>query len=188
VNFHSRHGQRRARKIKPSATKQPIAIQASGWMLLPDRMRSPRNEVVIAAPVIRTPARVRSSVTTRSCSSNARLACLLVGLPNSSGASHEESSDPSCSPIYREKGEADDGGRTRDLRLGKPTLYQLSYVRDDGDAGARLSRWQIARRAGEGARRRALRSSAVAAARRQSPAQGARSGAAPGARRASGRA
>src|SRR4051794_6024363 len=24
---------------------------------------------------------------------------------------------------------ADDGGRTRDLRLGKPTLYQLSYVR-----------------------------------------------------------
>jgi hypothetical protein len=27
--------------------------------------------------------------------------------------------------------EADDGGRTRDLRLGKPTLYQLSYVRVD---------------------------------------------------------
>jgi hypothetical protein len=26
-------------------------------------------------------------------------------------------------------GEADDGSRTRDLRLGKPTLYQLSYVR-----------------------------------------------------------
>src|SRR5881392_1671766 len=25
--------------------------------------------------------------------------------------------------------EADDGSRTRDLRLGKPTLYQLSYVR-----------------------------------------------------------
>jgi hypothetical protein len=24
---------------------------------------------------------------------------------------------------------ADDGARTRDLRLGKPTLYQLSYVR-----------------------------------------------------------
>jgi aryl-alcohol dehydrogenase-like predicted oxidoreductase len=31
-------------------------------------------------------------------------------------------------------GEADDGSRTRDLRLGKPTLYQLSYVR----AGARF--------------------------------------------------
>ena len=26
-------------------------------------------------------------------------------------------------------GEADDGPRTRDLWLGKPTLYQLSYVR-----------------------------------------------------------
>jgi hypothetical protein len=26
--------------------------------------------------------------------------------------------------------QADDGARTRDLRLGKPTLYQLSYVRD----------------------------------------------------------
>src|SRR4051812_50184955 len=25
--------------------------------------------------------------------------------------------------------EAGDGGRTRDLRLGKPTLYQLSYTR-----------------------------------------------------------
>jgi hypothetical protein len=27
---------------------------------------------------------------------------------------------------------ADDGSRTRDLRLGKPTLYQLSYVRVEG--------------------------------------------------------
>ncbi len=30
--------------------------------------------------------------------------------------------------------EANDGPRTRDLRLGKPTLYQLSYVRDPGDS------------------------------------------------------
>jgi hypothetical protein len=30
--------------------------------------------------------------------------------------------------------EADDGGRTRDLRLGKPTLYQLSYVRAKRDS------------------------------------------------------
>jgi hypothetical protein len=29
----------------------------------------------------------------------------------------------------RHPAEADDGLRTRDLRLGKPTLYQLSYVR-----------------------------------------------------------
>jgi hypothetical protein len=29
--------------------------------------------------------------------------------------------------------EADDGGRTRDLKLGKLALYQLSYVRVDGD-------------------------------------------------------
>jgi hypothetical protein len=29
--------------------------------------------------------------------------------------------------------EADDGSRTRDLRLGKPTLYQLSYVRKWGE-------------------------------------------------------
>ena len=27
---------------------------------------------------------------------------------------------------------ADDGVRTRDLRLGKPTLYQLSYIRATG--------------------------------------------------------
>src|SRR5437764_13895136 len=31
---------------------------------------------------------------------------------------------------------ADDGSRTRDLRLGKPTLYQLSYVRAVGDCKA----------------------------------------------------
>ena len=30
----------------------------------------------------------------------------------------------------RQPCEADDGARTRDLRLGKPTLYQLSYVRN----------------------------------------------------------
>jgi hypothetical protein len=29
-------------------------------------------------------------------------------------------------------GEADDGGRTRDLELGKLALYQLSYVRAGG--------------------------------------------------------
>src|SRR5829696_1030407 len=31
--------------------------------------------------------------------------------------------------------EADDGPRTRDLWLGKPTLYQLSYVRVGGSRG-----------------------------------------------------
>ena len=36
---------------------------------------------------------------------------------------------------------ADDGVRTRDLRLGKPTLYQLSYIRVRRDStvpGVRL--------------------------------------------------
>jgi hypothetical protein len=32
-------------------------------------------------------------------------------------------------PIIRFASDADDGSRTRDLRLGKPTLYRLSYVR-----------------------------------------------------------
>ena len=42
---------------------------------------------------------------------------------------------PKCSHLRRvsarscEAVKADDGSRTRDLRLGKPTLYQLSYVR-----------------------------------------------------------
>src|SRR5919106_4285103 len=37
--------------------------------------------------------------------------------------------------------EADDGSRTRDLRLGKPTLYQLSYVRvDEQDSAASAQR------------------------------------------------
>lgn len=39
----------------------------------------------------------------------------------------------------RESDEADDGSRTRDLKLGKLALYQLSYVRVVG-------RLQIARR------------------------------------------
>ena len=36
--------------------------------------------------------------------------------------------------------EADDGPRTRDLRLGKPTLYQLSYVRAGGQSLRGLGR------------------------------------------------
>jgi catechol 2,3-dioxygenase-like lactoylglutathione lyase family enzyme len=43
-------------------------------------------------------------------------------------------------------GEADDGPRTRDLRLGKPTLYQLSYVR----APRQSSRADAAYEAGRG--------------------------------------
>jgi hypothetical protein len=35
--------------------------------------------------------------------------------------------------------QADDGARTRDLRLGKPTLYQLSYVRAGGESRGRGS-------------------------------------------------
>src|SRR3954451_1464308 len=38
--------------------------------------------------------------------------------------------------LSRSRGEADDGPRTRDLRLGKPTLYQLSYVRVPGSVSA----------------------------------------------------
>jgi hypothetical protein len=34
---------------------------------------------------------------------------------------------------------ADDGLRTRDLRLGKPTLYQLSYVRVSPNDSVRLA-------------------------------------------------
>ena len=37
-------------------------------------------------------------------------------------------------PHLRGFRKADDGLRTRDLRLGKPTLYQLSYVRRAGRA------------------------------------------------------
>src|ERR1035438_3773609 len=33
------------------------------------------------------------------------------------------------SAVFQRSPKADDGARTRDLRLGKPTLYQLSYVR-----------------------------------------------------------
>jgi hypothetical protein len=36
--------------------------------------------------------------------------------------------------------QADDGSRTRDLRLGKPTLYQLSYVRAAAILGVRPRR------------------------------------------------
>jgi hypothetical protein len=37
--------------------------------------------------------------------------------------------DQRSAAIAAKTSEADDGGRTRDLRLGKPTLCQLSYVR-----------------------------------------------------------
>jgi hypothetical protein len=42
-------------------------------------------------------------------------------------------------PLFRGE-EADDGGRTRDLELGKLALYQLSYVRVEADSTVRLGR------------------------------------------------
>ena len=33
-------------------------------------------------------------------------------------------------PWFHHEDGADDGARTRDLRLGKATLYQLSYIRN----------------------------------------------------------
>ena len=51
----------------------------------------------------------------------------------------------------RELGGAGDGVRTRDIQLGKLTLYQLSYARR---VGAMVARWLAV---GEGARRRGWR-------------------------------
>jgi hypothetical protein len=65
------HGKDGQPQVMP---KHPIAIQLAGLTVSPVRARPPKNEVVIAAAPIKTPARDRSSVTTRSCSSNARLA------------------------------------------------------------------------------------------------------------------
>jgi hypothetical protein len=74
VNLQSRRGQSTVRTATPSNAKHPIAIQLAGLTVSPVRARPPKNEVVIAAAPIKTPARDRSSVTTRSCSSNVRLA------------------------------------------------------------------------------------------------------------------
>jgi hypothetical protein len=38
--------------------------------------------------------------------------------------------------LWNGETEADDGGRTRDLKLGKLALYQLSYVRACGDSSS----------------------------------------------------
>jgi hypothetical protein len=38
--------------------------------------------------------------------------------------------------LWDRETEADDGGRTRDLKLGKLALYQLSYVRACGDSSS----------------------------------------------------
>ena len=75
-------------------------------------------------------------------------------------------------PCAGRTAEADDGLRTRDLRLGKPTLYQLSYVRASGDCNR--ARWDQLRplrrieKAPRGIQRRMmpriLRRSALAAA------------------------
>jgi hypothetical protein len=50
-------------------------------------------------------------------------------------------------------GRADDGGRTRDLRLGKPALYRLSYVRAAADSSARYVRHVASARIVGGMRR-----------------------------------
>src|SRR3712207_64749 len=58
-------------------------------------------------------------------------------------------------PLARDR-RAEDGSRTRDLRLGKPTLYQLSYFR----AGRNSRRW--ARGSTEPRRERSVAGKAVA--------------------------
>jgi hypothetical protein len=52
------------------------------------------------------------------------LACLTNIEPSPKVPHLRRVSAKSCESV-----KADDGSRTRDLRLGKPTLYQLSYVR-----------------------------------------------------------
>ena len=47
------------------------------------------------------------------------------------------SNGPPEMPAKSSGGRADDGSRTRDLRLGKPTLYRLSYVRAPPATAAR---------------------------------------------------
>ena len=59
---------------------------------------------------------------------------------------------------------ADDGSRTRDLRLGKPTLYQLSYVRAASDSKGRAA--LLSDTSGHG-RAAAARGSICCGARRQ---------------------
>jgi hypothetical protein len=61
----------------------------------------------------------------------------------------EEFSEPSSK-------QADDGSRTRDLRLGKPTLYRLSYVRKTGPTNLVVADGSISARAREGRQRPTL--------------------------------
>src|SRR5213592_428239 len=62
-----------------------------------------------------------------------RWGCNLVATSRPLSGPREQATAPSTPWAERvdlqDPRKADDGSRTRDLRLGKPTLYQLSYVR-----------------------------------------------------------
>jgi hypothetical protein len=45
----------------------------------------------------------------------------------------EPTAPPVSAGLSRDEGEADDGTRTHDLLHGKQTLYQLSYIRGEGE-------------------------------------------------------
>src|ERR1700733_1381805 len=61
----------------------------------------------------------------RMCITPQILACSIIIEPSWETQHLQQISARSCQAL-----KADDGSRTRDLRLGKPTLYQLSYVRE----------------------------------------------------------
>lgn len=104
---------------KPLSRRQPATLKF-GRRPGENREGAPDLEVVDGAPMEpRWNLDLRRMCRTPHC-----LACSMT-IEQSAKARHlQRVCARSC-----EVEKADDGSRTRDLRLGKPTLYQLSYVR-----------------------------------------------------------
>ena len=116
------HAVRRAPTTTPPTTR-PTGSTTGTWPGSPGF--TPRSSSTLTA----IPARCWTSPPGRRAREGGRGAYLaqpasMPPPPATHGLRRGEDSRASPAP-----GEADDGSRTRDLRLGKPTLYQLSYVR-----------------------------------------------------------
>jgi hypothetical protein len=74
VNVQSVRGHSTASTLAPTTPKHAIATHPVVATSPSESARPPKKDVAIAAAAIRTPERVRSSLTTLSCASSARRA------------------------------------------------------------------------------------------------------------------
>jgi hypothetical protein len=90
--------------------------------------------LLVSALVAIPPSSLRRELGSASLGEYLRLAWLAASIATVGGLVRLLVERTSCKRLRNEEWKAADGGRTRDLKLGKLALYQLSYRRNAADS------------------------------------------------------